>query len=155
MTHIFVSKLPIIGSNNSLSSRRRQAIMWTNAGILLIGPLRTNFNEILIMPTLLPLVEHQVVIMTTWDAAMMTKLPSKWFSISNKKQTLSDKVNSQWFTVFFSKVHPKMRPIDSVNWQYFTVIFSHVCNRLYVYHLKGCLVKDLIDSLPLSQSCYE
>ena len=25
-----------------------QAIIWTNAGILLIGPLGTNFNEILI-----------------------------------------------------------------------------------------------------------
>ena len=27
---------------------RRQAIIWTNAGILLIGPLGTNFNEIVI-----------------------------------------------------------------------------------------------------------
>ena len=27
---------------------RRQAIIWTNAGILLVGPLRTNFSEILI-----------------------------------------------------------------------------------------------------------
>ena len=26
----------------------RQAIIWTNAGILLIGPLGTNFKEILI-----------------------------------------------------------------------------------------------------------
>ena len=28
--------------------RRRQAIIWTDAGILLIGRLETNFNEILI-----------------------------------------------------------------------------------------------------------
>ena len=28
--------------------RRRQAIIWTNAGISLIGPLGTNFSEILI-----------------------------------------------------------------------------------------------------------
>ena len=27
---------------------RHQAIIWTNAGVLLIGPLETNFNEILI-----------------------------------------------------------------------------------------------------------
>ena len=27
---------------------RRQAIIWTNAGILLIGPLVTNFDEVLI-----------------------------------------------------------------------------------------------------------
>ena len=46
VTHICVSKLTIIGSDNGLSPGRRQAIIWTNAGILLIGPLRTNFNEI-------------------------------------------------------------------------------------------------------------
>ena len=48
MTHICVSKLTIIGSDNGLSPHRRQAIIWTNAGILLIGPLRTKFSEILI-----------------------------------------------------------------------------------------------------------
>ena len=48
MTHICVSKLTIIGSDNGLSPDRRQAIFWTNAGILLIGPLGTNFSEILI-----------------------------------------------------------------------------------------------------------
>ena len=48
MTHICVSRLTIIGSDNGLSPGRRQAIIWTNAGILLIGPLGTNFSEILI-----------------------------------------------------------------------------------------------------------
>ena len=46
--HICVSKLTIIGSDNGLSSHRRQAITWTNAGILLTGPLGTKFSEILI-----------------------------------------------------------------------------------------------------------
>ena len=46
--HMCISKLTIIGSNNGLAPGRRQAIIWTNAGILLIGPLRTNFREILI-----------------------------------------------------------------------------------------------------------
>ena len=46
VTHICVSKLTIIGSDNGLSPDRRQAIFWTNAGILLIGPLGTNFSEI-------------------------------------------------------------------------------------------------------------
>ena len=32
----------------SLLQKRRQAIIWTNAGILSIGPFRTNFSEILI-----------------------------------------------------------------------------------------------------------
>ena len=48
VTHICVGKLTIIGSNNGLSPNRRQAIIWTNAGILLMGPLGTNFNENLI-----------------------------------------------------------------------------------------------------------
>ena len=46
MTHICVSKLNIIGSDNGLSPGRRQAIIWTNDGLLLIGPLGTNFSEI-------------------------------------------------------------------------------------------------------------
>ena len=48
VTHICVAKLTIIGSDNGLSPGRRQAIIWTNAGILLIRPLGTNFSEILI-----------------------------------------------------------------------------------------------------------
>ena len=47
VTHICVSKLTIIGSDNVLSPGRRQAIIWTNAGILLIRTLGTNFCEIL------------------------------------------------------------------------------------------------------------
>ena len=46
--HIYVSKLATIGSDNGLSPGRRQVIIWTNAGILLIRPLWTNFSEILI-----------------------------------------------------------------------------------------------------------
>ena len=46
VTHICFGKLTIIGSDNGLSPERRQAIIWTNAGILLIGPLETNFSEI-------------------------------------------------------------------------------------------------------------
>ena len=49
VTHICVSDLTSIGSDNSLSPGRRQAIIRTNAGILLIGPLGTNLSEILIV----------------------------------------------------------------------------------------------------------
>ena len=47
-THICVGKLNIIGSDNGLSPGRRQAIICTNTGILLIRPWGTNFNEIFI-----------------------------------------------------------------------------------------------------------
>ena len=48
VTHICVSKLNIIGSGNGLSPGWSQAIIWTNAGVLLIWPLGTNFSEMLI-----------------------------------------------------------------------------------------------------------
>ena len=46
MTHICVGNLIIMGSDNGLSPGRRQAIIWTNAGILLIGIIGTNCSEI-------------------------------------------------------------------------------------------------------------
>ena len=45
-TKICVNKLTIIGSDNGLSPSWRKAIIWTNAGILLIRPVRPNFIEI-------------------------------------------------------------------------------------------------------------
>ena len=48
VTHIWVGKLTSIGSNNGSSPGQRQAIIWTNAGILLIEPVGTNFSELFI-----------------------------------------------------------------------------------------------------------
>ena len=45
VTHICVDNLIMIGSDNGLSPGWRQAIFWTSAGILLIGPLGTTFSE--------------------------------------------------------------------------------------------------------------
>ena len=44
--HTCISKLTMVGSDD-LSPGRRQAIIWTSAGILLSGTLGTNFNETL------------------------------------------------------------------------------------------------------------
>ena len=46
VTHICVGNRTIIGSDNGLSPCQRLPIIWTNAGILLIGPLGTDFGEI-------------------------------------------------------------------------------------------------------------
>ena len=48
MTHVCVSKSTIIGSDNGLPPGRCQVIIWTNAGMLLIGHLETNLREIFI-----------------------------------------------------------------------------------------------------------
>ena len=45
MTHICISKLTIIASDDGGC---HQAIIWTNAGIMLFGPIWKNFNEVLI-----------------------------------------------------------------------------------------------------------
>ena len=45
--HICVGKLTIIGSHNCLSPGRHQAIIWSNAGILVIRTLGTNFSDFL------------------------------------------------------------------------------------------------------------
>ena len=45
--YVYVNRVSI-GSDNGMSPIRRQAIIETNAGLLSIGPLGTNFNEILI-----------------------------------------------------------------------------------------------------------
>ena len=43
-----IGKLTNIGPNNGFSPGRRQAIIWTNDGTLLIWPLGTNVGEFLI-----------------------------------------------------------------------------------------------------------
>ena len=48
VTHICVSKLTSISSDNGLSPGRRQDTIWTNDGIFSIEPLGENFSEILI-----------------------------------------------------------------------------------------------------------
>ena len=48
VTHICTGNLTIIGSHNGLSPGCRETIIWSSAGILLTGPLGTNFSNILI-----------------------------------------------------------------------------------------------------------
>ena len=55
VTHICVGKLTIIGSDNGLLPGRRQAIIWTDDRILLIGPLGKKISEILIEIQTFPL----------------------------------------------------------------------------------------------------
>ena len=47
VSHISISKLTVIGSDNGLLPVQHQAIIWTSAAILLIRPKGTYFSEIL------------------------------------------------------------------------------------------------------------
>ena len=61
--YICVGKLTNIGSDNGLSLGRRQAIIWTNAGIWSMEPVGTNFSEISI-------VIHTCSIKCTWKCRL-------------------------------------------------------------------------------------
>ena len=56
VTHICVCGLTIIGSDTGLLPDLCQAIIRTNAGILSIGPLGTNFSEILVKMYTVPFI---------------------------------------------------------------------------------------------------
>ena len=85
VTHKCGSKPTNIGSDNGLSPRRRQAIIWTNAGILLIGPFETNFSGILIG------------IQTFSLKKMQVKMSSaKWHLFCLGLNVLNEHIVAQW-----------------------------------------------------------
>ena len=65
-THIRVSEIIFIGSDNGLSPGRRRTIIWTNFGILLIGPLGMNFSEILIEISIFTFKKMHLMSSTKW-----------------------------------------------------------------------------------------
>ena len=108
---LFVNKLTTIGSDNGLLPDQCKAIIWTNAGILLIGPWRTNFSEIL------------VEILTFSFKKMCLKISSaKWqpFCLSLNVLRLDDKYMSvnwitiKWNLILNSKVFIQENVIESV-----------------------------------------
>ena len=91
--HICVSELTIFGSDKGLSPGRSQAIVWTNAGILLIGPLETNVSE------------NFIAIYTFSFKTMQLKMSSaKWgpfcpgLNAWNVDEVLLRRWQKRWFT---------------------------------------------------------
>ena len=73
--HICVSKLTIIGADNGLSPDRRQAIIWTNAEILLIGPLGTNISIILVEIHIFPFIQENMFEIVVWKMVAIQSCP--------------------------------------------------------------------------------
>ena len=88
VTHISISNLTIIGSDNGLSPGRCQAITWTNTDLLSIGPLWTNVSEI------------QIEIQNFSFMKMYLKMLSRPFC---------PRGNELWNGVFFRDLGTKMR----------------------------------------------
>ena len=68
VTHIYVSKLTIIASDNGLSPGWHQTIIWTNNGELLTRPLGTKCREILIGNQTFSLKMHLKLSSAKWQA---------------------------------------------------------------------------------------
>ena len=96
--NLCAGKLTNIGSYNGLWHERCLAIIWTSAGILLIGPLGTNFNEILIGIQTFSLNKIQVKISS-----------GKWqpFGLS------LDVLNDIWVYFLSSQITRKQGPIPA------------------------------------------
>ena len=87
VTLICVANLTIIGSDKGLSPARRQAIIWTNAAILIIGPLGTNFSEILIE-----------ILTFSFKKTLLKMLSVKWRPFCLDLNVLIPTIQSLFFT---------------------------------------------------------
>ena len=105
MTHTCVDNLTIIGSDNGSSPVRRQAIIWTNAGLLSIGPLRTTFSEILIEIHTLSFKKMYLKISSGKWRPFCLGLNVLTGSITKSETTLTEKLT---FWVKFSTPHPRL-----------------------------------------------
>ena len=83
--HICIGNLNIIGSNNGLWPSRHQAIIWTNAGILLVGPLGTNFSEISIE-----------ILIFSFKKKHFESVVSEMVAILSQPQCVNMEINSNW-----------------------------------------------------------
>ena len=92
MTHVCISNLPIIGSDNGLSPGQRQAIIWTKAGILLIGPLGTNFSEIVIVILTFSFMKMHFKMSSVkwWSFCLSLNVLTHWYSLAQNGWHFSD-----------------------------------------------------------------
>ena len=126
-THICVSNLTIIDLDNGLLSGQRQAIIWTNAGILFIGPLGTNFSEILIK------------ILTFSFKIMYLKVSSgKWRPFCLGLNVLMSITSCKTLTAISSKI------CSEVIYETFEFCGKMICK--YLYHVNKYIYPNLYES---------
>ena len=65
----------IIRSDNGLSPSRRQAIIWTNAGMLLIGPSGANFGSQILIAIYIFSLKKNAMENIVWDMAAILSWP--------------------------------------------------------------------------------
>ena len=117
-THICVSKLTFIASDDGSAPGRRQAIIWNNAGMLSIGLLGTSFSEILIE------------ILTFSFKKMCLKVSSaKWRPFCLGLNVLS----TAWIPAYYwSQCLLNGDGIPSIDWMIIKNIFLECCLYLWL-----------------------
>ena len=108
--YICVSELTIIGLDNGLSPGRRQAIIWTNAGILLIWTLWTNFSEIFI--------EFHTI---SFKKMLLKRSSAKWRPFCLRVNVLIILVTHTWDKQFSSSILPALMDFTTItaDWVFF------------------------------------
>ena len=117
VTHICVSNLTITSSDNGLSPGRRQAIIWTNAGILLIGPLGTNFSEILIEINTFSFKKMRLKMPSAkWRPFCLGLNELIWLNYDVFPTVYITRPWSEWHAICCSAITTKMFVISSMRW---------------------------------------
>ena len=121
VTHICVSKPTIIGSDNGLSPGRRQAIIRTNDGILLIGPLGTIFSEILIRIQIFSFKKMRLKMSSgKWrpSCLCLNVLTGTWLSHVTSMTCWLKSIPwflMSWVSTFFLKIHNYIKLCSNVD----------------------------------------
>ena len=157
----------IIGSDNGLSPGQCQAIIWINAGILLIGPLGTNLSEILIEIFAFSFKEmHLKMLSVKWQPFCPgggMSLPFKWWShmflsqcVQDKhqvpeildprlgmKQLFSDITKDQWLHNYANPVYGVATICHQVRWlRWGHPKLFHTATSLLIWYKMFC-VRDI------------
>ena len=130
MTHVYVSKLTIIASHNGLFSGRRQAIIWTNAGILLIWTFGTNISEIVSE-------SYTFSYPTVFRPAMGTA-----FIMEFHNQGFVSIIHS--LTVSLTVSYELLCYIDIYRWASYKMEFMNDGESIHAWTLPLCLIFNLV-----------
>ena len=129
--HICVGKLIIVGSDNGLSPHRRQAIIWTNAGLLSIGPFRTYFSENFYQNTTI-FIEEDARENVVWEMASILYRPQCVNTWQHKEPGHQE---PWWWPGSFEIFLPHQSPLEELiaYKEGFRMILSH--NKVFVFIL--------------------
>ena len=111
VTHICVSKLNSISSDNGLSTGRCQAIIWTNAGILSNYTFGTYFSEILSGIHTFPFTNMHLKMSAKWRQFL-----SRPQSVKNHHESLS--MANRKFLSLNNYMIIRQRVFISTNWSH-------------------------------------